>query len=68
MINFYFRLKNRKDNKDGFTISEMLISIAIIGILTTISVPNMRKWVDKERQNAYLRELISYLELVKKDV
>ena len=67
MINFYFRLKNRKDNKDGFTISEMLISIAIIGILTTISVPNMRKWVDKERQNAYLRELISYLELVKKE-
>ena len=27
----------------------------------------MRKWVEKERQNAYLRELISYLELVKKE-
>ena len=45
----------------------MLISIAIIGILASMSVPNMRKWVEKERQNAYLRELISYLELVKKE-
>ena len=32
-----------------------------------MSVPNMRKWVEKERQNAYVRELISYLELVKKE-
>ena len=67
MINFFFRLKNRKVNKNAFTIAEMLISIAIIGILVSISVPNMRKWVEKERQNAYLRELISYLELVKKE-
>ena len=67
MINFFFRLKNRKVNKNAFTIAEMLISIAIIGILTSIFVPNMRKWVEKERQNAYLRELISYLELVKKE-
>ena len=67
MINFFFRLKNRKVNKNAFTIAEMLISIAIIGILASISVPNMRKWVEKERQNAYLRELISYLELVKKE-
>ena len=67
MINFFFRLKNRKVNKNAFTIAEMLISIAIIGILASISVPNMLKWVEKERQNAYLRELISYLELVKKE-
>ena len=55
MINFFFRLKNRKANKNAFTIAEMLISIAIIGILASMSVPNMRKWVEKERQNAYLR-------------
>ena len=67
MINYYFRLKNKKDYENGFTISELLISIVIIGILTSISVPNIRKWVEKERQNAYLRELISYLEMVKKE-
>ncbi len=67
MINFYLRSKNRKKNENGFTISELLISIAIIGILVSISVPNTRRWVDNERQNAYMRELISYLELVKKE-
>ena len=66
MINL-FRLKNRNNYENGFTISEVFISILIIGILTSISVPSMRKWVDKERQNAYVRELISYLELVKKE-
>ena len=67
MINFSLKLKNRKNNENGFTISEMLISIIVIGILTSFSVPNILRWVDNERQNAYMRELISYLELVKKE-
>ena len=67
MINFYLRLKNRKYNENGFTISEILITIIIIGIMAGISVPRIERWVDKERQNAYMRELISYLELVKKE-
>ncbi len=67
MINFYLKLKNRKYNEKGFTISEMLISIVIIGIMTSISVPNILRWVENERQNAYMREVISYLELVKKE-
>ena len=66
MINFYLRLKNRKDNKNGFTISEMLITTFIVGIMAAISVPSMLRWVENEKQNAYLREIISYLELVKK--
>ena len=67
MINFYLRLKNRKDNKNGFTISEMLITTFIVGIMAAISVPSMLRWVENEKQNAYLREIISYLELVKKE-
>ena len=67
MINFYLRLKNRNYNENGFTISEVLITIIIIGIMAGISVPRIERWVDKERQNAYMRELISYLELVKKE-
>ena len=67
MINFFFRLKNRKVNKNAFTIAEMLISITIIGILASISVPSIQRWVLHEKQNAYMRELISYLELVKKE-
>ena len=67
MINFYLKLKNRKAKESGFTMSEVLISILIIGLLASISVPNIKRWVLHEKQNAYMRELISYLELVKKE-
>ena len=67
MINFYLKLKNRKAKESGFTMSEVLISTLIIGLLASISVPNIKRWVLHEKQNAYIRELISYLELVKKE-
>ena len=57
----------RKNLEKGFTIVELLIAIAIIGLLASIAVPSALKWVDKEKQNSYIRELISYLELVKKE-
>ena len=56
---------NRK-SQDGFTITELIISITIIGILAAIAVPSGLKWIDKEKQTAYISELISYLSLVKK--
>ena len=56
-----------KNIEEGFTIVELLIAIAIIGLLASIAVPSALKWVDREKQNSYIRELISYLELVKKE-
>jgi len=57
-----------KENTDkGFTITELLIAIVIIGVLAGISVPSAFKWVEKEKQNSYIRELISYFELIKKE-
>ena len=41
--------------------------IVIIGAIAGISVPSAFKWVEKEKQNSYLRELISYFELIKKE-
>ena len=71
MINNLRRLilkKNYVKNiEEGFTIVELLIAIAIIGLLASIAVPSALKWVDREKQNSYIRELISYLELVKKE-
>ena len=61
-INYYKRISNK-----GFTIVELLIVIAIVGVLASIAAPSALKWVDREKQNAYIRELISYLELVKKE-
>ncbi len=57
----------RSESEKGFTIVELLIAIAIIGVLASIAAPSALKWVDKEKQNSYIRELISYLELVKKE-
>ena len=65
MINFYLRFKNKKQN--GFSTVELIIAIVIIGLLGSISIPTALKWVDKEKQNAYVRELISYFEMVKKE-
>ena len=71
MINNLRRLLLRKNYvkniEEGFTIVELLIAIAIIGLLASIAVPSALKWVDREKQNSYIRELISYLELVKKE-
>lgn len=58
--------KNKK-LKDGFTITELLISIVILSTMVSFSVPSALRWIEKEQQNAYLRELISYLELLKKE-
>lgn len=57
---------NRFSNK-GFTIIELIVSIVIIGILSSLAVPSALKWVDKEKQNSYIRELIGFFELVKKE-
>ena len=62
-----FRKNYVKNIEEGFTIVELLIAIAIIGLLASIAVPSALKWVDREKQNSYIRELISYLELVKKE-
>ena len=63
-ILFYFR---KEKSEKGFTIIELLIAIVIIGVLAGISVPSAFRWVEKEKQNSYIRELISYLELLKKE-
>ena len=67
MYRSIFNQNHKGNGKEGFTIVELLIAVAIIGILASIAAPSALKWVDREKQNSYIRELISYLELVKKE-
>ena len=51
------------DDKDGFTIIELLVVIGLIGILASLSVPSLLRWVYNERLNSYLKELQEFIPL-----
>ncbi len=50
-----------KDNA-GFTIMELMIVIAIIGILAGISIPNIVSWRDNHQLNSMAREVQSIIQ------
>ena len=51
-------LKNKANNKKGFTLAELLIVVAIIGILVAVSMPILTNQLNKSKEatdNANLR-------------
>ena len=47
---------NKKNNRKGFTIVELVIVIAVIAILATVMVPTFGKVIDKANRSAALQE------------
>jgi prepilin-type N-terminal cleavage/methylation domain-containing protein len=43
----------RSDNAQGFTLTELLIVLLIIGILVAIAIPNYMKFVQKIKEMAW---------------
>jgi type IV pilus assembly protein PilA len=42
---------NRRSNQKGFTLVELLIVVAIIGVLSTIGVPTFRRMIQKSKKS-----------------
>ena len=57
----------KKSNKKGFTIVELVIVIAVIGILATVLIPTFSSVVDKANANSAMQEARNALTLVLAD-
>jgi type IV fimbrial biogenesis protein FimT len=49
----------------GFTITELMIVIAIMGVLTAVATPNMSRWLTSIRMASATREIASTLQLAR---
>ena len=51
-------------NQSGFTIVELIITVAIAAIFAALGAPSLINWTRAEKVNAYTRELNEYLRLL----
>lgn len=49
----------------GFTITELMVVLAIVGVLTVIATPNLSRWSTSIRMESATREIASTLQLAR---
>ena len=55
------------DKQRGFTLLELLITVAVLAILATVAVPSMRSAAEKRRTIAAAEEIYSQLQLARSE-
>jgi len=50
-------MKNFRKNQKGFTLVEMLVVVAMLGVLAAVAIPNLGKFIGKGKTEAYATEL-----------
>ena len=58
---FWKILKNRK----GFTLTEVVVALSILGIMTAISIPSYLSWLPRHRLQTSARQIYDDLNLAK---
>lgn len=56
---------HKKNKNSGFTLLEVMITVAIIAVVTSIAVPNIIDWFPKYRLKNAARDIVSFMQLVK---
>ena len=51
-------------NKGGFTLMELMIVVTIIGILATISMPSMQRYVIRARESSLRNTLFVFRDII----
>jgi len=51
--------------KDGFTLIELIVTIAVLGIMTAIAIPGFSRWLPNQRLKVAARDLFSNMQLAK---
>ena len=57
----YARLKG----KDGFTMTELVIVAAVLGLMAAVAIPNIISWIPTMRANSSIRNLASEMQLAR---
>jgi prepilin-type N-terminal cleavage/methylation domain-containing protein len=69
-IRSFIELKRFLESKKGFTLIEIIITMAIIGIVSAIAIPNFSKWkekheVDSQAQKVYFDLMLARTTAIK---
>lgn len=51
----------------GFTLIELMVVVAILGVLAAIAMPNMRDFIDRQRLIAQAREIANVMQLARSE-
>jgi prepilin-type N-terminal cleavage/methylation domain-containing protein len=57
-----------KTFKKGFTILELLVVLAVVGVFTAIAYPNISIWIDNRNIKNEISELVSFIKEIKSEV